>query len=206
MNCRQIYAVIVSFLVLVVFANVANAQSTNIDQPTPITSNIVSGSLERGEKGRVYYYSVIAGPGEVNFTLSIGKSDGGIFQAGLTVLDENEVVLTSVLATSYNGGQGNKIVTLKRRQRIILQFGHTTFSDGGGDFRLRIGGAVEFGQKESTGGISGYDTTEAALNSSKNQTKHSECLPKQGTLIIKMKDGSKKIIDLSEAETITVVP
>jgi hypothetical protein len=33
-----------------------------------------------------------------------------------------------------------------------------------------------------------------------------DCLPKQGTLIIKMKDGSKKIIDLGEAETITVVP
>ena len=30
--------------------------------------------------------------------------------------------------------------------------------------------------------------------------------PKKGTMIIKMKDGSKKIIDLSEAEKITVVP
>lgn len=36
--------------------------------------------------------------------------------------------------------------------------------------------------------------------------KTDNCLPKRGTLIIKMKDGSKKIIDLSEAETITVVP
>src|SRR5437763_10987040 len=114
MNCRQIYAVIVSFLALVVFANVANAQSTDLDHPTPITSNIVSGSLERGEKGRLYYYSVVAGPGEVNFTLSIGKSDGGVFQVGLTVLDENEVVLASFSATSgmYGGGQANTILTL----------------------------------------------------------------------------------------------
>lgn len=203
MNYRQIYAVIVSFLALVVFANVANAQSTDIDRPTPITSNIVSGSLERGEKGRLYYYSVVAGPGEVNFTLSIGKSDGGVFQAGLTVLDENEVVLASLTATShtYGGGQGNKIVTLKRRQWITLQFGHTAFSDGGGDFRLRIGGAVEFGQNKSTGG-----TTDDTPTSTQSPTDNIKCLPKKGTLIVKMKDGSKKIIDLSEAETVQVVP
>ena len=48
----------------------------------------------------MYYYSVVAGPGEVNFTLSIGKSDGGVFQVGLTVLDENEVVIASLYATS----------------------------------------------------------------------------------------------------------
>jgi hypothetical protein len=40
-----------------------------------------------------------------------------------------------------------------------------------------------------------------------NKTNNLEkCLPRGGTLIIKMKDGSKKIIDLNEAETITVVP
>jgi hypothetical protein len=203
MNRHQVYAVVVCFLALVVSAKVANAQSTDLDHPTPITSNIVSGSLERGEKGRIYYYSVVAGPGEVNFTLSIGKSDGGVFQAGLTVLDENEVVLASFSATSgtYGGGQENKIVTLKRRQRIILQFGHTAFSGGGGDFRLRIGGAVEFGQNKSDGGITGDTPT-----SSQSPTDNTKCFPKKGTLIVKMKDGSKKIIDLSEAESVTVVP
>jgi hypothetical protein len=39
-----------------------------------------------------------------------------------------------------------------------------------------------------------------------SKTDYLECLPKQGTLIVKMKDGSKKIIDLSEAETVTIVP
>jgi hypothetical protein len=121
----------------------------------------------------------------------------------LTVLDENEVVLASISATSssYGGGQDNKIVTLKRRQRIILQLGHTAFSAAGGDFRLRIGGAVEFGQSKSTGGVTGETPT-----STQSPTGNIKCLPAKGTLIVKMKDGSKKIIDLSEAETITVVP
>ena len=34
----------------------------------------------------------------------------------------------------------------------------------------------------------------------------SSCLPKQWTLIIKMRDGSKKIIDLAGADSITIVP
>jgi hypothetical protein len=180
------------------------AQSTSLDSPTQVTSNIVSGSLDKGEKGRNYYYSLMAGPGEVNFTLSIGKAVGGgtlnIFQVGLTILDENEVVLASFSATGggYSGGQGNQIVTLKRRQRIILQLGHTSFSDAGGEFRLRIGGAVGF-EGSTSPSPKGIDSREVT-------PPPSECLPKRGTLIIKMKDGSKKIIDLTEAETVTVVP
>ena len=201
MNCRQLYAVVFSFFSLVAFANVANAQSTNFENPTPITSNIVSGSLDRGDKGRAYYYSVVAGPGEVNFTLSIGNSDD-VYQAGLNVLDENEVVLASFYATSsaYTSGQQNRIVTLKRRQRIILQFGLTPYSASGGAFRLRIGGAIELGQNKSTGERTGDTPT------SQSPTDNIKCLPKKGTLIVKMKDSSKKIIDLSEAETVTVVP
>ena len=203
MNFRTQLATL-TFLVL--FGSVASiaAQSTDIDRPTPVTSNVISGNLDKSEKGRYYYYSLSAGPGEVNFTLSIGNSVGGgtlnIFQAGLTVIDENEVILGSFSATSgtYNGGQQNQIITLKRRQRIILKFGHTSMSYGGGEFRLRIGGAVDF-EGSTSSPPKGISSREVSLSPS-------ECLPKRGTLIIKMKDGSKKIIDLAEADTVTVVP
>ncbi len=63
---------------------------------------------------------------------------------------------------------------------------------------------------ESIGIRNKHDPLLAATQESisiRNKTDNLEkCLPKQGTLIIKMKDGSKKIIDLSEAETVTVVP
>jgi len=54
--------------------------------------------------------------------------------------------------------------------------------------------------------VSNNSTGGVTFNLPNDKTGSSDCLPKQGTLIIKMKDGSKKIIDLSEAETITVVP
>jgi hypothetical protein len=202
MNFR-VNLVAFAFLVLVGSVSSLIAQSTNLDSPTSVTSNIISGSLDKGEKGRYYYYSLIAGSGEVNFTLSLGNAVGGgmgVFQVGLTILDENEVVLASFSATSgtYNGGQGTQIITLKRRQRLILQFGHTSFSSAGGEFRLRIGGAVEFEGSTSP--------PPKGISSREVSSSPSECLPKRGTLIIKMKDGSKKIIDLTEADTVTVVP
>lgn len=55
-------------------------------------------------------------------------------------------------------------------------------------------------QNKSSGGLAGDARTTTLA-----PTNELECLPKQGTLIIKMKGGSKKIIDLSEAATITVV-
>ena len=82
-----------------------------------------------------------------------------------------------------------------------MQFGHTASSDSGGDFRLRIGGAVEFGAKTNS-----FNAALAEAEAEERENKKGNCLPKQGTLIIKMKDGSKKIVDLSEAETVTVVP
>ena len=71
MNRQQIYAVIVSFFVLVVFANVANAQSKDMDSPTRLTSNEISGSIDDDSIGSSYYYSFMANRGEVSITLTI---------------------------------------------------------------------------------------------------------------------------------------
>lgn len=48
--------------------------------------------------------------------------------------------------------------------------------------------------------------TQRSSNVPNVNTNSANCLPKRGTLIVKMKDGSKKMIDLSEAQAITVVP
>lgn len=207
MSRRQICAVVFSLLVLVVLADVANAQSRDQDNPTRLTSSVISDTLSPDRNGETYYYFFIAGPGDVTVTLSIEGIDN-VVQTGFALFDENEVQLTKKFATTYrdNSSQAVEKVYLKRRQRIVLSV-MLQNNSGSGRYRLRIGGEVELGQNKPSGGVSGLDpTTQGALDPSRNQTNNPECLPKQGTLIIKMKDGSKKIIDLGEADTITVVP
>lgn len=71
MNRRQLYAAVISLLAFVVFANVANGQSKDRDNPTQLTSGEISGLIDSDTKGNVYYYSFTVNPGEVVITLSV---------------------------------------------------------------------------------------------------------------------------------------
>lgn len=218
MNHRQTYsAVIVYFLSLVLLASVASAQSKDRDNPTRLTSNTISGLVDSDSRGNHYYYSFMANPGEVVITLTVdpGKAANssdefyGVYTgASFSLFDRNAAELVGkTVITSSKGLESKQAVArveITRRQLVTLsiyienRYMHTSV---GGKWRIRIEGEAEFRQ----GGIdlSDFNPNNSA---SKDKTNSSNCFPKQGTLIIKMKDGSKKIIDLSEAEDITVVP
>lgn len=211
MNRRQIFAVVVCFLGLVVSVNVANAQSKDQDNPTRLTSNVISGTVGPDATGDKYYYSFVAGPGEVTITLTVEAEN--VNQVGFALFDEREVMLANRDATAglVKTVQAVQSVNIPRRQRVLLRI-VSMYNSGPGRYRVRISGVVEFNRNKSAGGITG-DTPTNTLGVTLDTptttlapTNKLECLPNQGTLIIKMKDGSKKIIDLSEAETITVVP
>jgi hypothetical protein len=209
----QICKVVVHFLTLVAIAAVVNAQSTERDNPTKLKSNEISGLIDSDSRGHFYYYSFMAGPGEVSITLTVepGRPTTttiALTSMGFNLYDRNaeELVGKSVSTTQSSGpGQAVARVEITRRQKVVLGI---SISDGalfktvGGKYRLRINGPVDFNQAsaEGSGGLTQADVDAAVAS------RTGACLPKQGTLIIKMKDGSKKLIDLSEAETITIVP
>jgi len=206
MNHRQAYAPFVYILAIFVFANIANAQSKVRDNPTKLTSNEISGLVDSESRGNFYYYSFMVNPGEVSLTLTVEpgrKSNDSDFIAftdvSFSLFDRNAQQLAGKGVSTANE-QGSKQavarVEITRRQLVVLSI---HISEGryessvGGRYRLRIEGAVDLGQNGS-----------APIST--DGTSSSGCLPKQGTMIIKMKDGSKTIVDLSETETITVVP
>ncbi len=201
---RQLCLVVVSFLVLIILANVGKSQSKDRDDPTKLTSNEITGLIDSESKGSVYYYTFVANPGEVAITLSV-QSDpplnaysGGINTVTFTLYDRNAEAIASKSVSSYHGGgtaQAVGRVNVTRRQSVVLGINilDSVFNSQSGKYRLRLSGSVELGQNGSA-------------SSPREKPDTYNCLPKQGTLIIKMKDGSKKIIDLIEAETITVVP
>ncbi len=215
MNRRQIYAAIISFLTLVVVGDVANAQSKDLNNPTPLTSDVISGTLSPDKKGDKYYYSFVANPGDVTVTLTVEAENrrDNVVQAHLILYDEREVQLgeTKYVAT-YLGGtaQGVENFNLKKRQRVVVLIEMSRFSAGYGKYRLKVSGPVDFSQNKPTTERENVDplldATQESIRSRNKTDDLGKCLPKQGTLVIKMKDGSKKIIDLNEAETITVVP
>ena len=213
MNHRQLYATVILFLALVVFSNVANAQSKDAGNPTQLTSNEISGLVNSDSKGNSYFYSFTVNPGEVSITSSLEADRGsGVQQVVFTIYDRNaEAILSKSVTTSGSIGTDLAIgrINITRRQTVILGINIKNVEPGTGKYRLKVSGAVEFGQsKPKTEKLDGdpFAENRKARNLSNENDNLKNCLPKQGTLIIKMKDGSKKIIDLSEAETVTVVP
>jgi hypothetical protein len=178
----------------------------------------IAGVVDSEVRGNFYYYSFIANPGELTLTLTVepgrkaNDSDFIAFAAvGFNSYDRNAEELAGKSVSAANG-QGTKQavarVEITRRQLVVLG---VNFPEGpfykavGGSYRLSISGSAEFAGNNSRGGLSGDEpTTQATLANTK--TGNIECLPRRGTLIVKMKDGSKKIIDLSDAEAITFVP
>jgi hypothetical protein len=205
MYSRQLCAVVVCLLALIVFANVANAQSRDRDNPTRLTSNKISSSVYVDSSKDTFYYSFEAGPGEVIATLNVDPERRGTNQVEVEFLlsDTEKSIATLGVWTWLKAQQQVRRFTLSRRQTVIMKIWFGA-NDNEGKYQVILDGAVKIGQDDAS---SKPTTVKDDPTDTLKLTSHIPgCLPKQGTLIIKMKDGSKKIIDLSEAETITLVP
>jgi hypothetical protein len=174
---------------LVLSVSSANSQSKDRSNPTRLTSNEISGPIGPDYLGDNYHYQFLAGPGEVTVRLSV-ESKAGVNLVAFNLFDNDAREIGSGSVTSHSGRteQIVKRFNITRRQRVLLRI-IVQASYGPGQYRVRLDGAVNFGQ----------DTP-----SSRDNIDNPECLPKKGLLRVKMKDGSVRRIDLSEAEEITI--
>jgi len=208
---RLVYITLLLLLILISSPRFSNAQSKDRDYPTWLTSNEISGELTPANKKANYYYAFMAGPGELTITVTVESGPGYYADSvNFELFDEDAKSLTSKYVSSISGRSEQAVerINVTRRQRILLRlaFDGTGPYRSPGKYRVRFGGAIDASRDEETsGGTDPVSRMEAASNAQRRK-ESGDCLPKSGTLIIKMKDGSKKIIDLNEAETITVVP
>lgn len=177
-----IAAAAIGFLALPTHA--VSAQSIDRDRPTPITSNEIQGSLQ--EKSD-FFYSVIAGAGDLSVTIDLKPAGGSIAVATLQLYSENGSELLNMplipTANSSSGDRKTAKINLPTRQRILLRI--TEGSGYGGNYRVRLDGAVAFGS----------GTPGAQLQ-----------VPQSGTLRIEFKDGSAQEFDLSRVRRVLVNP
>jgi hypothetical protein len=196
---------------LVISVGTAKSQSKDQDNPTPLTSNVISGTLSSDNNGDKYYYSFVAGPGDVTVTLTVEAANepDKIVQAGLSLFDEREVQLGAYKSATTGSGYTAQVVeniSVKSRQRVLVLISVTQYSTGHGKYRLRVSGAVHIGQDASPSGAINSITETARRVVQGDNTDNPECLPKKGILRVKMRDGSIRRIDLSQAEELTIEP
>lgn len=174
-------------LILAVAAvGTAGAQSNDRDNPTKLISPEISGFIDSKSAKSNYFYSFTAGPGEVMITLDVSKvnSDASI---RYEIFDEDAKSLIYDDAVAFGSSEERKIkrFVLSRKVLLIMKIspGHIWGERESGRFRLRLSGAID---------VSGASTP--------------TCLPKQGILRVKMRDGSIKEIDLKQADEVMIQP
>lgn len=193
---KKVFLTILSLLLVIAATSVAVAQSSDRDHPTPLNSDELRGVL-RGEGGESFY-SFTAGPGELTITVEV-KSREGTLAMPFELLDTNaaDVLLCCEFAqadTDGNTGRTVKSVTIKGRRTVILHLTENKY--GAGTFFVRLSGAVAFGARSgSAQGRVGYNGPGNRMG-----------MPANGTLRIRMRDGSTKEIDLSLVQEVSVQP
>lgn len=182
-NLRAIAGTIATLAGIVCLAGPVKAQSTDVGHPTPLTTNSIKGSLERQNN----FYSFQAGPGELSVALFVEACPSCFAKGNVQLFSGNGVTplckLVEIIATNGATQQGACTVQLNRRQLVMLRVGR---ADGGASssFQVRVGGAVDFdsrsaGAREVSGATGG-----------------------PSIMIINMKDGSARNIDLSQVAEI----
>jgi hypothetical protein len=189
-------------LVLLMAATASvNAQSTDRNHPTPLTSNELSGELH-GNGGETFY-SFVAGPGELTIAVEVNSTDG-TFAMPFELLNANgaDSLLCCEFAQADAPGQTGravKSVRLRSRQTVILHL--TEYQYGAGTYQVRLSGPTSFGGGVAPRGVSQSSGRQGTLADGNRMN-----LPASGTLHIRMRDGSTKEIDLSLVREVSVQP
>lgn len=203
-------------IILMVFANMATAQSTDPFTPTPMTTETVKGRWIK-DKLISHYYSFMAGPGVIKVSFnSVADSGSTIVGGDLTDADGHlftrlesvdHVDIVPIYVQGVAGGDGLRLTStyeIKRRQRVIVRFYTAiTSPDSGGNYTIKVSGdGISFSENNSSANNSSNN-----INSTNNNAADKiSCLPKSGKLRIVMKDGTVQEINLSSVNELTVKP
>jgi hypothetical protein len=101
----------------------ANAQSTDRDVPTNLTTNIISTTGLKSE-AKTYFYTFIAKPGELKLTLDIdaGSTNGNGVVSTVSIQDKDGNEFSQFLAGATPGIPGRQVKKIKFAQptQVIL--------------------------------------------------------------------------------------
>ena len=186
--------------IFVLFNAVTFAQSTDPDSPTVVTQSVVQWKVSDKGKNVVYYYTFTAGPGVLKVTTD--QKSGGI-----TAMPKLSWELTDANFNKIEGEDFYQVTTAERKvkeikftkkQKVVLK---VTVDENVVSFKFQFAGAVAFAGDNSSGGnenipeISGDDNTQSAQQI---------CMPRNGVIIMTMKDGKKAKVDLNKVQKIEI--
>jgi hypothetical protein len=123
-----------------VLATMCGAQSTDMESPTPLSSNVLTIAGPK-KVNQQFYYSLSAGPGEVTMTFDVRAKAYSTF-VGVKVFDSEMNTLTyhNMSAATGSPGIAKKTFEVSEKQTIVVSF---TSDPSLANCKITFGGAVE---------------------------------------------------------------
>jgi hypothetical protein len=163
----------------------AGAQSTDRDQPTPITSDQIEGTLLQGSD---YFYVFPTVPGQLIIRFDLKPSTGSVATSTLQLYGEagNELLNVPLIpiANSPSGDRKEVTVSIPTAQRVVMRL--TDSTGYGGLYRVRLGGTAR----------SFKATTPATGTIVK--------IPTMGVLRVQLKNGTTHEFDLRSVNQVII--
>ncbi len=141
---RRLVELFSTFLLLLIMAAGAGAQSTDIEYPTPVRSGDISGTIAPRDLGDSrltrYFYSFTGTPGDLIIMAESRNLEGAVdvFTAGTL----RPLAKINLYAGSSRSG-GTNTIYLRTREALILRVEARTPNDDEGSFRVNFSGAFE---------------------------------------------------------------
>ncbi|HYP28875.1 MAG TPA: caspase family protein [Blastocatellia bacterium] len=134
-------------LLLIFSAGLAPGQSTDRDNPTPLDSAELRGELDG--TGTEYYFSFVAGPGELTLTIDV-KASGTNAGATIDLFDKNSrPIVAGIMVQAIDRGSERHVekVELGTRQTILMRVKGIDYGSGSGrgTYLIRLGGPAAQG-------------------------------------------------------------
>lgn len=133
-----------AFFLLLILAVGSQAQSTDIEFPTPVRSNEISGTITPRDLGDSrltrYFYSFTGTPGDLIVTAESENLEGDVDV--FTVGALRPLAKISLYALGTKSG-GSKTIYLRTRESLILRVEARTPNDNAGNFRVSFNGTFE---------------------------------------------------------------
>ena len=119
-------------------------RSTDRDNPTPLTANVITDELDGSDTA--YFYKFTAGPGKLTVTIEV-KASGTNAGAMLDLFDaESRPILSDVLAQGVDGGSERIVnsVQLSGKRDLVMKIKGLKYGDTGGTgtYKITLDGPV----------------------------------------------------------------
>src|SRR6185436_19484561 len=143
MLCPEMVRFLAQFVLLLLLASCALAQSIDPNAPSPVRSNTVTGSIAARDLGDArltdHYYAFTGVPGDLLITIQSQNLNGDIdvFTVG-SLRPLLKVTLYAEIATPVTKG-----IYLRQRQDLILRVEARTPNDEEGSYKLFFGGSFQ---------------------------------------------------------------